>query len=313
MSADTASTETTVLRRSIGITLFLAAAGITFGLLARSAAITFDGVYELADAAMTGFALLVARLIAASHASGAETSRLNERFTMGFWHLEPMVLALNGVLLMAASIYALINAVDSFLNGGRLIAFDLALVYAAISLTTELSAGLYVRRSNRAIGSELLALDAKSWLMSASMTVGLIIAFAVGAAVEGTRFAAIAPYIDPAILTIVSLVLIPVPIRTLARALSDILLVTPRDMLAHVEEVAADVVSRHGFEGFRAYVAKVGRGRQIELYFLVPKGAPARPIEDWDRLRDTISEELGEDTPDRWLTIVFTTDPEWVD
>ena len=309
----TPPSETTVLTRSIGITLFLAAAGIIFGLLARSAAITFDGVYELADAAMTGFALLVARLIAASHASGTEASRLNDRFTMGFWHLEPMVLALNGVLLMAASVYALINAVDSFLNGGRMIAFDLALIYACISLTTELSAGLYVRRSNRHIGSELLSLDAKSWLMSACMTVGLIIAFAVGAVIDGTRFSYIAPYIDPAILTIVSLVLIPVPIRTLARALSDILLVTPRDMQAHVEEVAADIVARHGFDGFRAYVAKVGRGRQIELYFLVPKGAPARPIEAWDELRDIISEELGEDTPDRWLTIVFTTDPEWAD
>lgn len=313
MSVAHALSETDVLRRSIAVTLFLAVAGIVFGLLARSAAITFDGVYELADAAMTGFALLVARLIAASHASGPETSRLNERFTMGFWHLEPMVLALNGVLLIAASVYALINAVDSFLNGGRLIAFDLALIYALISLTTEVSSGLYVRRANRHIHSELLSLDGKSWLMSASMTVGLVIAFAVGALVDGTRYAAIAPYIDPAILTIVSLAILPVPFRALGRALSDILLVTPRDMIAQVEEVAADIVARNGFDGFRAYAAKVGRGRQIEIYFLVPKGAPARRIEEWDALRDTISDELGEDTPDRWLTIVFTTDPEWAD
>lgn len=305
--------ESTVLKRSIAITLFLAAIGISFGLLARSAAIVFDGIYELFDAGMTGFALLVARLIAASHASGAEASKLNQRFTMGFWHLEPMVLALNGTLLISASIYALVNAIDSFMNGGRLIAFDFALAYAVLSLTTELSAGLYVRRANRAIGSDLLALDAKSWLMSASMTVGLIIAFAFGALVEGTRHAWMAPYIDPAILAIVSLILIPIPIRTLTRAMKDILLVTPRDLMAHVENVAQHIVVRHGFEGFRAYVAKVGRGRQIELYFLVARNGPARRIEEWDAMRDEIAAELGGDNPDLWLTIAFTTDPEWAD
>jgi len=34
---------------------------------------------------------------------------------MGFWHLEPIVLGLNGVLLTGAAIYALINAIGSIL------------------------------------------------------------------------------------------------------------------------------------------------------------------------------------------------------
>lgn len=307
------TSEAQVLRLSITVTLLLALAGIVFGLLAGSSAILFDGIYELADAVMTGFALLVAKLIAASHAAGPERSKLNQRFTMGFWHLEPMVLGLNGVLLIGASAYALLNALSSFLTGGRLISFDYALVYAAISLTAELTTGLFVLRANRTIGSSLLALDARSWLMSAAMTVALIVAFAFGALAGGTRLEWVTPYVDPAILAIVCLVLIPMPFGTVRHALKDILLVTPKDLMAHVDDVAAQIVDRYGFSSYRAYVAKVGRGEQIELYFIVPPAWPAKTIEEWDRLRDEINDELGEDTPDRWLTIVFTADPEWAD
>ena len=60
------------------------------------------------------------------------------------------------------------------------------------------------------------------------------------------------------------------------QALADILLVTPQDLKSHVDRVARAAAARHGFLGHRAYVARVGRGRQIELFFIVPQGAPAR-------------------------------------
>ena len=50
-----------------------------------------------------GLSLVVVKLIT-SHATSLQMSRkLRERFTMGFWHLEPMVLALNGILLSGGS------------------------------------------------------------------------------------------------------------------------------------------------------------------------------------------------------------------
>jgi len=82
-------------------------------------------------------------------------------------------------------------------------------------------------------------------------------------------------------------------------------------MKAHVDQVASDTVKRNGFLSYRAYAARVGRGTQIEIYFIVPRGWPPRCLEKWDSLRDEIGQALGEDSPDRWLTIVFTTDEEW--
>lgn len=305
--------EQGVLRISIGVTVLLAGFGILFGLLSGSFAIVFDGVYSLLDASMTLVALLVANLIASSTSGNPGKGRLVERFTMGFWHLEPMVLGLSGTLLMGAAIYALISAIDSLMTGGRDLVFSHAIVYAVVTLLAAIAMAVLVRRANRTIRSGFLALDAKAWLMSAALTAALLGAFVFGFLIQGTHLAWISPYIDPAVLALVCLVIIPIPAGTVKQALADVLLVTPSDLKEHVDRVAQGVVQRYGFVSYRAYVARVGRGRQIELYFIVPTDWPAKKLEEWDRIRDEIGTALGEDSPDRWLTIVFTTDPEWAD
>lgn len=307
------TTEQSVLRLSIAVTFLLAAAGIVFGLLSGSFAIVFDGVYALTDAIMTMVALLVANLIASSTGTGAAGGRLVKHFTMGFWHLEPMVLGLNGVLLTGAAIYALINAVGSIMAGGRLLAFDYAIVYAALTMLIAFAMAIYGKRANRELGSGFVALDAKAWLMSGGLSGALLIAFVFGYAIQGTRLAWMLPYVDPVALALVCIVVIPIPIGTIKQALADILLVTPSELKRHVDAVAEDIVGRYGFASYRSYVARVGRGRQIELYFIVPRDGPAKKLEEWDRIRDEIGEAIGDDTPDRWLTIAFTTDPEWAD
>lgn len=306
-------TEQSVLRLSIAVTFLLAAAGIGFGLLSGSYAIVFDGVYALTDATMTIVALLVANLITASTASGAGSGRLVKHFTMGFWHLEPMVLGLNGILLTGAATYALINAIGSIMAGGRHLAFDYAIIYAALTMLIAFGMAAYGKRANRTLGSGFVALDAKAWAMSGALSGALLVAFVFGYAIQGTRHAWMLPYVDPVALALVCLVVIPMPIGTIKQALADILLVTPADLKRHVDDVAEGVVRRYGFAAYRSYVARVGRGRQIELYFIVPRDWPAKKLEEWDQIRDEIGEAIGDDTPDRWLTIAFTTDPEWAE
>ncbi|MTH76689.1 cation diffusion facilitator family transporter [Paracoccus aestuariivivens] len=305
------SSEQQVLRRSIIVTFIIAAIGVGFGLMTGSYSIVFDGIYSLTDASMTVLSLWVTRLIAAG--SVGQHSKLTERFNMGFWHLEPIVLGLNGAMLIGASIYGLINAIGSLLTGGRHLEFGWAIVYAAITIVAGCFMASYGRRANRRIRSSFLALDVKAWIMSVSLTGALLVAFVFGWAIQGTNLEWMSPYVDPAVLALISVVVIPIPLSTVRQALADILLVTPPVLRQHVDEVAERQVGKYGFLGHRAYVARVGRGRQIEIYFIVPTGAPARPLEEWDRIRDEIGEEIGGEGPDRWLTIAFTTDREWAE
>ncbi|WP_367598996.1 cation diffusion facilitator family transporter [Pseudomonas fulva] len=307
------SSEQGLLRTSIAVTLFIASIGIAFGLASGSFSIVFDGVYSLVDASMSGLSLMVVRLIT-SHASSLQMSRkLRERFTMGFWHLEPMVLALNGILLSGVAIYALINAVSSLLEGGRHLEFGIAMVYAALTVAACVSIAVIEGKANRKLRSDFVAMDVKGWVMSASITAALLIAFCFGYAVQGTSLEWVSPYIDPAVLALVCLVIVPLPMSVVRQALADIFLVTPGDLKQHVDAVAQAFVERHGLQSYRAYVAKVGRSREIELYFIVPPQMAAKTIEQWDAWRNEIGEAIGGEGPNRWLTVVFTGDPEWAE
>lgn len=307
------SDERGVLRTSIAVTFVIASLGIGFGLYSGSFSIAFDGVYALLDGGMSLLSLVVVNLITSYATAGHLSRKLRERFSFGLWHLEPMVLGLNGTLLISASLYALVTAVGSLLRGGRDLEFGAALIYAVVTVIVCSTIALVEWRANRTIKSEFIRLDVRGWIMSTGITAALLIAFLIGWAVQGTSWQWISPYIDPAVLAVVCALIIPLPVATIRQALSDIFLITPTDLKAHLDKVATDFVDKHGFVSHRAYAARVGRSKVIELYFIVPADAPARTIGEWDALRDEIGDLVGDEGPDRWLTIVFTGDPEWAE
>lgn len=305
--------ERSVLRTSITATLLIALLGVGFGLYSGSFSIVFDGVYSLIDAGMSLLSLLAVNLITAYASSKGLSRKLRERFSMGFWHLEPLILGLNGTLLASAALYALVTAVDSLLNGGRELQFGWAIGYASVTLLVCVLVAIVEARANRRIQSDFVRLDVQGWFMSAGITSALLLAFVLGHALQDTRWQWLTPYIDPAVLAVVCLLILPIPVAVVRKALSEILLITPPELKQHVDEVASAFVKKHGFLYHRAYVAKVGRSKEVELFFIVPADWPAMTIGQWDALREEIGALIGDEGPDRWITIMFTADPEWAE
>jgi cation diffusion facilitator family transporter len=299
-----AGAEQKMLRLSIGVTIVVSLFGVGFGLLSGSMSILFDGVFAAIDAAMSGLALFVSRLV-----SGDNTNR---RFQFGYWHIEPMVLAVNGGTLMLLCFYAFLNAVGSFLSGGRQLDFDWAIIYALTVCIVCFGMSAYEFRANRRISSDFVRLDAQSWLMSAAVSSALLVAFAIAWSLRGTPFGYLTPYADPVVLAVLTLALVFVPIRTVRKALQEILLITPPELDAHVRGVMDRVVARHGFKAYTSYVAKVGRAQFIEIHIEVPPGMRLDNVATVDAIRREIAQAIGDEGPQRWLTIDFTADPRWL-
>lgn len=304
--------EQRVLALSIGTTLVVATVGVVFGGLTGSFSILFDGVYAGIDAAMSGLALLVARLIARDTAGDTDEAAAR-RFQFGFWHLEPMVLAFNGMLLTLAALYALGNAVLLLMSGGRLLAFDWAIAYAVIVLTICLGMAWWESRMNRLARSAFVALDARSWLMSGAITGALLIAFVAGYLAEGTTAAAWQPYLDPGVLALVCLCILPLPFASMMRALRDIFMVAPEALDETVRTAAAAIAARHDFREFRSHVARMGRSSMIEVHFIAAPDRPAASLAAYDSIRDELGAAIGGPGPNRWLTIAFTTRQDWAE
>jgi predicted Co/Zn/Cd cation transporter (cation efflux family) len=223
-----------------------------------------------------------------------------------------MVLDINGGKLMLLCFYAFLNAVDSFLAGGRQLQFDWAITYAVVVCIVCFGMFFYEVRANRRIRSDFVRLDAQSWLMSAAITSALLVAFGIAWSLGDTEWAPLTPYADPVVLALLTVVLVFVPIRTVRRALQEILLITPPELDRHVRQVMDGVIADYGFSTYTSYVAKVGRAQFIEIHIAVPPAMRLDNVATVDAIRREIAEAIGGEGRQRWLTIDFTADPRWL-
>lgn len=294
--------EQSALKRSIAVTVVIGLLGIITGLITGSQALVFDGMYSFVDVIFTFASLAVSRLL---------TQEGSPRFQFGYWHLEPLLIALGSSILVIACLYAGVNAIHDLLVGGRVVAYGWGAAWAAVLCVTGFVMTAYMGRLARRLKSGLLMLDTRSWMVAAFLSLALLLSFVLAIAIEGTAWESWAPYIDSIALLGMALAMLPVPMKTLLRAMREVLLVAPDDLDHRVRKLMGELVRERGFIDYSSYVAKIGRTRMVEIHVLVGPGVSIDTATA-DALRREIAARLNAIWPQFWLTIDFTADPEWL-
>ncbi|MGE7958492.1 cation diffusion facilitator family transporter [Pseudomonas sp. NPDC089530] len=295
--------EQALLKQSTILMFAVAIAGIVTGFVSGAESILFDGFFSLIATFIKVLMLITAKLIA---------KESNHRFQFGFWHLEPMVLLIEGSFLLLIAIYALLNGVFGIINGGREVELGMVIVYAAVFTVVEFAYFFYVRHRNRKLKSSLIQFDNISWLVDAMLSVGLLISFVTALLLKQYGHGEWAVYVDPLILIVLALSMLPPAFKILKPALRDVLGIAPDQLNDKVRGVMDAIQARHGFDDYISYVQKHGRARFIEIHIVLPAGYPLRGVATLDALREEISTALGQADAARWLTISFTGDRKWI-
>ena len=223
-----------------------------------------------------------------------------------------MVLLIEGSFLMLIAIYAFLNGVFGIINGGREVELGLVIFYAAFFAVAEFAYFFYVRRRNRKLKSSLIQFDNISWLVDAMLSVGLLVSFIIALLLKQYGHGQWAVYVDPAILILLALSMLPPALKILRPALRDVLGIAPDQLDEKVRNVMEQAKAAHGFDDYISYVQKHGRARFIEIHIVLPAHYPLQDVATLDRLREEISSQLGEADAARWLTISFTGDRKWI-
>jgi predicted Co/Zn/Cd cation transporter (cation efflux family) len=293
--------EALMLKVSLAGTVVVAGGGIICGLLSGSMSILFDGLFSSIDAVITVAALRVARLVVRA---------ANRRFQFGYWHFEPLVLALNSCVLTLLCVYAFFNAALGIIKGGHVVEFGIALIYTGVVSVLCGAMYLYQRHGNVVAQSEFVRLDMHSWLMSGVITGALLLAFGAAVAAEGTPLDYLIPFADPGVLALIAPLLVLTPVKSARRAIREILLIAPRDLDLDVRRAMDEIVRKRGFLSYSSYIARVGRADFVEISVILPPGYAVNTVECLDDMRREIEAALSGTGNERWLTIMFTGDPD---
>lgn len=298
----TNNAEQNALKRSIAVTVVIGLLGIITGLITGSQALVFDGMYSFVDVMFTFASLAVSKLL---------TQEGSERFQFGYWHLEPLLIALGSSILVIACLYAAVNAIHDLLGGGRVVSYGLGAAWAGVLCVIGFAMTVHMGRHARRLKSGLLLLDMRSWMVAAFLSLALLLSFIFAVALEGTALERWVPYVDAIALLGMALAMLPVPLKTLRHAMREVLLVAPDDLDHRVRTLMDELVAERGFVDYSSYVAKIGRTRMVEIHVLV---GPNTMIDTAtaDALRREVSRRLNATWPQFWLNIDFTADRAWL-
>jgi cation diffusion facilitator family transporter len=294
--------EQRALKFSITMTSLTGVAGIVSGMTTGSQAMLFDGMYSFVDVPVTLLSLAVSKLLARER---------SHRFQYGYFHLEPLVAALGGAILTFACVYAIVNAVTDLMTGGHIVRYGAAAIWAAALGICGMVMAFYAARKARALDSNLLAVDSRGWIITAILSFALLLSFVLGAVIQRTALRAWTPYVDPLLLLIIALSLLPMPALTVTRAVREILQVAPDDLDRLVREIMDELVARYAFVDYSSHVAKIGRTRFVDIHVLV-SAQHGLSVACADRMRGEVASRLRKHWPEYWLTINFTTDRTWM-
>jgi len=302
--AENAVLERKALRISIFGYSLLGVLAVVFALKSQSEAIMLDGFFNFVSFVMSLVTLHVSNLLRIPY---------DKHFQYGFMPFEPFVNVIKGLIILVVCGFALVSSIDALIDGGRELSPGVAVIYSIIATSGCIIVFFIQKQYARKVDSPLLALDIATWKLSGFISSAVAVGFGGAYLISRTEYSWIVPYVDPAMVIILILVMIRLPLSALREGIGDLLLgAPPGEMQAGIKEKVSVVLSGFPMERHSVRMVKVGRHIFVSVNVLLPDGSPISTVVDFDGIRQSIDRELTGLHPEIIADTLFTGDSERV-
>ena len=287
--------ERRALHESIAGAAVLGALAVVWGIAAQSRVLLFDGAFILLGIVLSALSLMASR--AAADVPSA-------RFPFGKAAVTPLAIAVQGVALLGTLIYAAVDAVAVITAGGADVEPGTVLAYGLITMTCSYAISRWL--THRAPDSELVAAEVAQWRAGALLS--LVFAVGGGLALALADVGDVVRYVDPVLVLVACLVLLPIPLRLLRAAGLELLEAEPPAEVRRVlAEAVTSVRTEFGLDEPFVRSTKLGSRLYVEVDFVVPEGA--WDVTGEDRVRRALIGHLEPLGYDLWANVELTADP----
>lgn len=267
--------ENMALSLSAVAAALFAVAGITWGLWIDSLVILFDGAYSLVSLLLSLLSLYAARVV--RRPASAE-------YPFGRGAVEPLVIAVKGLVITLVCILSLASAIAALLEGGRAVSADKALIFAAVSVVGCVAVWLYLKWAERGEPSGLIVAEQSQWFMDSVLSAAVLIGFGVAWWLEQGIWSSWAVYADPIMMIGISAYFILVPVKMTVGAVRELMLAAPpAEFVDEIHEALSSV----GIVPEQVKMAKVGPNLMMEIS--LPANWPGRV----ERLKSNLLRHLA--------------------
>lgn len=299
-SGDRERIEQRALRISMFGALVLAALGIGFAIFSGSEAILMDGVFSALGFFMALMTLYVSRLAIRPD---------DEVFQYGYAHFTPLMNVLKSLVMAVLCCFALLSAISTLLSGGQPMAVGSAVLYALIASLTSSGLFFYLKGAAKRSGSVLVSLDAQAARMDMFLSLAVLASFALGWFLIGTTLEHHLDYLDPLVLAVLCLVMLPMPLKLLWDNGREVLLLAPApEIQKSVIDKIEVAIRNFPVADHRIRMLKLGNVLAVTLHIQPAGTALEDGIAALDRFRRDIGESLASLELEVGIDVIFVGD-----
>ncbi|MCK9554395.1 cation transporter [bacterium] len=278
--------EQNILTFSACGALFFALLALTWGVLAKSQMIMFDGVYSFISLVLTGLYFYAARSIAMGR---------DENFPFGRAQMEPMVIVVQSIALIIICIKAFSAGAISLFSGGQEINNLSGMAYAAIGVIGCFISWYYIVHAGgkNSSKSELIRTLSSQWLMDTLLSLAVLIGFFIGLIFQYSKYSNYSRYIDPLMVMAAVLFFVRQPILSFIEGIKGILIMAPeKTVYSASKEAVKNIAEQRGFEDIVLRLGKSGRELVYEISFIAKDPNNSCSIGEMDAIRREVEEKL---------------------
>jgi cation diffusion facilitator family transporter len=295
--------EKKLIKVSIGIGSVLTAWAIGVGIAGDSKSIIFDALFSMVGLSLSGVSLLVNNFIRKPD---------DDHLPFGRAQFQPFAITLQSSVIIFLCLYSLATAIIDIINGGKTVELDVALPYLIASILVCFALWLFFRNKARELGSEYLRIESTEWQLDAWLSMGVLGVLSLGYFLKNGALAGLIPYLDPAMVVIISILFLRIPAHTFWKNVRELLQFAPDDEVEEkIHEVSEQFRSEYQFLESLVRVVKTGNSYNIEIDFLLPKSLSNMPVSEFDEIRQKLHDQIKGDY-EMWLIISFTTERKWM-
>lgn len=263
--------ELNLMRMSLALSVVYACVSLPIAVLCDSMTVLLDALYCVADVIISLFAIYTVRRLGEPP---------NERYHFGYAKYEPVQTTLNGVLITALCVAAIIGSIQDIVHHDPVARLSLAIVYAVCGTFICTGFGLFMRVAGRRLGSSILAANGELWIIDGLLDLCVSVAFTAVALLKGTAADPYLNYVDPVLCIILSLILVRKPLSILRNSFMDIVDASPGvETRQRIDELLADYLARHHVRATKhVRIRKAGRKLFVHIDLLAGGHRPLREI-----------------------------------
>ena len=233
-----------------------------------------------------------------------------KHFHFGFAHLEPLINTVRVLIILVVASIGLISAIQALVSGGRPLSTGGAVIYGLLAAVGCLAMAFRQRAAGRTLQSPIIRVDARNWFIDGVLSSGVAVAFLIAFLLSGTKLEPVVPYIDPVLVTIMVILVLPMSARMLIENGRDVAQIAPdTDQQREIQHLIENAVGPDVAEKVVVRMLPIGRVLYLLVHVLVARSSPTRDIAALDEIRSRIEKDLSETHPRLVIDVVFTADP----